>query len=131
MSISNQKIVGKVNVVVEVTDYDVENIIVSSFEGGSRYWMGLNNSTSDWREKPKNVSLSMWAAKLLLEGKNIELYELELECEENQLSLDLKKLITGVSLYINNHNLLDKDQWDADTADCIMQYALFGKLVYG
>ncbi|MCY7947957.1 hypothetical protein P8891_05660 [Bacillus atrophaeus] len=130
MGKSNKKVVGKAIVEIEITQDDVENIIVNSLEVGSSYWLGLNNSTPEWDEKPKGVPLSMWAAKLLLDGNFIQLYDIE--DNDETFKLNLEKLIAGISIYAKEHHGgVDKERWDGESADCIVQYALFGKLVYG
>ena len=53
--------------------------------------------------------------------------------------LTLEKFLRGVELYIKNGDrvtvedfkLVDYGELDAEDADCIVQYALFGKLVFG
>ncbi|MEC2335056.1 MULTISPECIES: hypothetical protein [Bacillus subtilis group] len=122
-------VVGKATVEIDITVSDIENIIVNSLEGGSSYWMGLNNSTAEWNEKPKGEPLSMWAAKLLLDGHFVHLYDIE---DGEEFSLNLEKLLAGVSIYVSKHREgVDKENWDSLSSDCIIQYALFGELVYG
>lgn len=128
MSNSDQNVVGKAHVTVGITQEDVEFAIVTSFEGGSNYWLAVNSSKPWWTDKPHDEPLSMWASQLLLEGKTI--YLCDREDSEEQWELTLKKLINGFSKYIARYGM-NRDKWDADTADSIIQYALFDKLVYG
>lgn len=125
---SKNQVVGSFS--VEVTGEQVEAIIVNAFEGGSTYWVGLDNTGSEWANKPQGKPLSMWAVKLLLEGKTVHLYDLEDDSEKWELTL--AKIIAGVQ---QNHKARPSDsdiiEGDAETADCILQYALFNELVYG
>lgn len=124
------KEIGKLVVERPITEEDVETVIVNCFEGGSTYWLGLNNSTEDWKEKPKGVPLSTWATKLLLDGKTVNLYDIE--DEEETWELTLEKLIKGFSLNATKRPKdSDLETGDSITTDSILQFALFGELVYG
>lgn len=132
------KVVATVTIQKELTEEDIENIMVTAMEGGISYWAGLNNSTEDWNDQPEDEPNSTWATKLLIEGKSVEFYDIEEseldddESESEKWSLTLEKLIKG---YEQNYKERpwdnDIDDGDATTADCIVQYALFGKLVFG
>lgn len=123
------KIVGEVK--IGITEKEIENIIVTSFEGGSSYWLGLDNSTEEWKGKPKNEPVSTWATKLILDGKNVKLFDIE-DTEEEELILTLDKILKGIELNMK-HRPFDADfeNMDAITADCIMQFSLFDEVVYG
>ncbi len=123
-------VVAKVNVPLEITQQDIADIIVTILEGGSNYWLGLDNTQPEYKDKPKDVSLSEWTASLLLDKKVIYLYDIEDKSEKWTLTLD--KLIKGIQQNANerpdNSNI---ESFDADDTDCIIQYALFDKIVYG
>lgn len=116
--------------VKEITAEEVESVIVNALEGGSTYWLGLNNSTEIWKKKPQGIPLSLWATQMLLEGETLHFYDLE--DEEEEWTLTLEQLMKGFKLNAEQRpfdsNVLDGD---ADTADCILQYGIFGELVYG
>lgn len=124
----SKKVIGEIK--IEITENDIESIIVGSFEGGSNYWLGLNNTGEDWGVKPKSEPSSIWAVKLLLEGKTVSLYDIEDESEEWELTLD--KILAGIAMNQKKrpHDCNIEDG-DAETMDCIIQYALFNQLVYG
>lgn len=132
LEFSYEKVVGKVafTTSVNITEDDVFGIIVGSVEGGSNYWMGLDKSGAEWEDRPKGEPLSTWATKLLLEGKSVKVYDIEDKTERWEITLE--KLLKGIRL--NNekrphdNNL---ENADATTYDCIVQYALFDKVVYG
>lgn len=127
------KVIGKISLdIIEMTEQDIESIIVSSFEGGSNYWMGLDNTTEGWSEKPKDEPLATWATKLILEGKSIKLYDIEETDDDTNWILTLDKILEGFKLNaIHRPFASDKNNFDAADADCIIQYALFGEVVYG
>lgn len=47
------------------------------------------------------------------------------------LELTLEKLLNGWKKYAEDHNVDDFDEYDGISADCIMQYAIFGDVIYG
>ncbi len=130
LEFSNTKVVGKILIEKPLTEYDIENIIVTGFEGGIGYWSVIDNTGLNWIDKPKGEPTSTWATQLLLDGKSIRLFDVEDEDEGWLLTLD--NLIEGYRLnYINRPHDNDLENGDATTADCIIQYALFGKVVFG
>lgn len=130
LEFSKEKVVGKAVVEMELTENDIESIMVNGLEGGINYWAGLDNTGENWDLKPKGEPLSTWATKLLLEGKEVKFYDLE---DEDELwILTLEKLVKGFSLnYIHRPKDNSIEDGDATTCDCIIQYALFNELVYG
>lgn len=131
LNFSKDKVVGEAVIKVALTESDIETIIVNGFEGGCNYWLGLDNGDrQEWTEKPSDEPNSTWATKLLLEGKTVHLFDIEDEDEKWELTLD--KLIAGFSQNANERPFdSNLENGDASTSDCIIQYALFGKIVYG
>ncbi|MCR8994599.1 hypothetical protein [Brevibacillus laterosporus] len=126
------KVVGTAIIEKPLTEKDIEDIIVTAFEGGSNYWMGLDDSSDDMKAKPKGEPWSTWSTKLILEGKPVKLYDKEGTEDDRDWVITLDKLINGYKLnFIERPHDCDLEQGDAGTADCILQYALFGKLVFG
>jgi tRNA G37 N-methylase Trm5 len=129
LEFSDKKIVGEVLITQQISESDIENIIVTCFEGGSSYWLGLT-ANEDFKDKPKDEPLATWATKLLLEGKTIHLYESVDDNEKWELTLE--KLLKGITQNAKERPWdCDLDNCDADTTDCIIQYALFNEVVYG
>ena len=127
---SRDKVVGKAQVELLLTEKNIDTIMSLALEGGIGYWAVLNNSTPDFDSKPNNRFTSEWATQLILDGKSIEFYDVE--DEEERWTLDLEKIVKGFTQNYKerpfDNNL---ENGDATTGDCIIQYALFGKLVYG
>lgn len=131
LEFDKKKVVGTVTIKKELTETDIENIIVTAFEGGSNYWMGLDNSSEDMQAKPKGEPYSTWITKLILEGKSVKLFDIEESDDDSDWVITLEKLIKGFELnYVNRPHDNDLENGDATTADCILQYALFGEIVY-
>lgn len=129
---SHKDVIGSYERKVNISSNDIETVIVNSFEGGSNYWLGLDadNKESVWGDKPNGIPYSTWATQMLLEGKTLHLYDREEESEK--FTLTLEQLIEGFRLNAENRPFdCDLDNADATTSDCILQYGIFGKIVYG
>lgn len=101
----------------------IENIIVSSLEGASSYWCGIDNTTPEWDNEPEDLPASQYATQLLLEGNAIRLFDIE--DEDEQWDLDLPKLLQGIGKAMSEGYDIEDD------VDEVLQLALFGELVYG
>ena len=122
--------VGSYVVEKKVTANEIESVIVGAFEGGSNYWLGLNTETSIWQKRPNDIPYSTWATQMLLEGETLDFYDIEEE--EETWTLTLEQLVNGFKLNaIKRPFDSDVVNGDAITSDCILQYGMFGKLVYG
>lgn len=136
LKFSKEEVVGTAKVEIDLTAYDVETIMVNGLEGGIGYWAMLNNTGKEWGEKPKSEPASTWATKILLDGGEIRFFdseEYDEDSDDNEVwTLTLEGLIKG---FAQNHKQRpwdnDLEQGDATTADCIIQYGVFGKLVFG
>ena len=129
---SRNDTVGSYEVKVDISSNDIETVIVNSFEGGSNYWLGLDteNDKSVWGRKPKGVPYSTWATQMLLEGETLHFYDVEEESEK--FTLNLEQLVNGFKINAEKRpHDCDLENGDAITSDCILQYGVFGKLVYG
>lgn len=107
-----------------VTGQQIENIIVDALEACSCYWVGLDNSTPEWKGCPKDMPLAQYAVQMLMEGKEVTLFDIE--DEEEVWTLTMEKLLQGIGVALQN-GVEDIE----DGSDEILQYALFGELVYG
>lgn len=132
LEFSKTKVVGKVVVELNLVEDDISAIIDNAFDGSIGYWAGVDNRGQLWDGKPKGEPISTWATKLILEGSGVKLYDVEGEEDDESWTLTLDKLIEGYKLnYINRPHDNDIENGDATTYDCIIQYALFGEVVFG
>lgn len=60
-----------------VTGQQIENIIVNALEACSCYWVGLDNSTPEWKGCPKDMPVAQYAVQMLMEGKGVVLFDIE------------------------------------------------------
>lgn len=124
--------VGTFTSTIEVTAIDVDDFLSAALEGGITYWCSYaRGNFKDW---PENVE---YLSQCLTRGYDIFLYDAEDICDDGSPSeyiLTLSAMIRGIEKYCDEHSVSYYDlrqDHDAEACDCIVQYALFGKLVYG
>ena len=108
-----------------ISKQDLNDLLVTAFEGGINYWVEKVELDGEWPKESKK-----YLSDMLTEGFNLKIYEAEGEI----LTLTLDDFKKGVQIYEQIHEQdLESlmDDHDADTADFIVQYALFGEIVYG
>ena len=128
-----------INIEVELNDQFFEDILITALEGGSNYWLQSIKVNHPGGPKPKGIPNSIWAAQAINLLSSVECYSDDGEKE----TLTLGSLTNAVLLWTQNHpdkveiynyngkHSIDAANIDADDADEILQYALFGTLVYG
>lgn len=116
----------------KITYDNLETIIVNGLEGGVNYWSGLDNSLPEWDNEPEDMPTSQYAFQLLIEGKSIKFYDIEESEDDSSWILTLEKLLNGIKLNCQERpEDSDIKNGDSITYDCIIQYALFNKVIYG
>jgi len=127
-----------INIDFDIHDNDIENIIITALEGGIGYWGCLLNEGKEFDEfykDTKGLTTSEFVADLILNEKSVVLYDTELDFNDaEKWELNLFKLLNGIKLYIINSKQINFpliDNLDSNMADSIIQYALFGELVFG
>jgi len=127
----SDSVVGSYTITATLAEKDVENIMVAAIEGGIGYWAILDNTGPCWRSRPKGEPISTWAAKLLCEGKFLRFFPAEGR-DKTEWVLTLEKLIEGIKINAERRpRYADMDNFDAIDVDCIIQYALFGDVIFG
>lgn len=115
---------------ITVTEEDIDNIMCSALEGGICYWCCCAEVVGEY--------LGEFASEQISRGGTLKLHDSE---EDEVYELTRDKLLEGIKLaydydcypdyeWCDGHKL-DCCQIDADVADCIVQYALFGDVIYG
>jgi hypothetical protein len=129
-----------IKVLVEVDDEFFDNIVTTMLEGGSNYWIKTIQIHHPDGEKPKGIPLSTWAASALNKGgfvmiqpqDEIKHYRLEMKDLWNGLHRWIESKPGSVPVVVENgKTTIDAGDIDANDADAILQYALFGILVFG
>mgnify|MGYP003109937011 CR=1 FL=1 len=129
----------QVNIQVKLSVEDVIDLLCTAFEGGVGYWCefvhGIGGDTS---KLPEGRSKVQYEYEWLAIGG-----DLEIGVDGEIHTLTSEKLEKGLQEWIYRNSVqvyfdgarrdtaLDLGNIDAGDADNIIQYALFGKLVYG
>ena len=113
---------GKVNLTVE----DIDDIMSGALDYIS-YWCR--------RAKVVGEYLGEYASEQIARGGTLILYDAE---SSDKWELTLEKFLNGVKLYFEQgchvqveDNAIETGDIDAGDADCIVQFALFGEVVFG
>jgi hypothetical protein len=119
-------VVGSVKINHPVTQQFVDDILVTAFEGGINYWCSsvypVGNTFPDG---------ATYTSDCLSRGRNIVVVEDD-DGESKSHILTLENLIYGIKCFAALHkNVNFFEDFDACDADCIVQYAVFGDIVYG
>lgn len=120
----------RAEIVVQITQQDIDDIMVAALEGGINYWCS--------EASPEDGEfLGEYASGQISRGGTLLLYDFE---EEAYRKLDLEKFLKGFKLWLENggdqygaveNGEVDCCEIDAGCADAIIQYALFGEVIYG
>ena len=112
-----------------VTTRDVDDIMCAALEGGITGWCRA--------AKPVGKILGEYAHEQIARGGSLMLYDAE---SSDKWELTLEKFLRGLVCAIEDgcsvtidakSGCIDTSDVDADCADIIIQYALFGELVFG
>lgn len=113
---------------VNLTQQDIDDIMVSALEGGINYWCREAEVVEEKR-------CGDWGHEQIARGGSLILHDAE---SSDKWELTLEKFLCGLGLYLGEAMSaafegedIDSSDFDADAVDCIVQYALFGKLVFG
>lgn len=123
---------------IKIQNEDIDDIMVSALEGGINYWCRKAEVKGDY--------LGKYASDQISRGGELILHDAE---ENKAYTLNKGKFIEGLKKYImaGNTGCIDREtnsvgvytgklnidtcNIDAGNADCIIQYALFGDVIYG
>lgn len=125
--IDSKKFQIHAEIVVNLTMQDIDDIMCAALEGGICYWCSTAEVIGGY--------LGEYAHEQISRGGALRLHD----CESDQVyDLTLKNFLKGMKLYFEDgchvkveDNSIDTADIDANDADCIVQFALFGEVVYG
>lgn len=133
----------------QLTVEDLDDIFTTAIESGYEgigYWATLDNTTKAWikaEEQLKTAGAELYwgtvAAKVLLNGDSIRFYDTEADEEDLQEDeiwyLDMENFLNGCKIYEKERGsllkCLEDGNFDAVEADCLIQYGVFGQIVFG
>lgn len=114
-----------------LTTEDIDDIMVAALEGGINYWAGEAEVIEEKR-------VADWGHEQIARGGVLVIHDIEDPDEKWELTLE--KFLKGFKLWIGNggdeygavqkNGRVDCGQIDAACADEIVQYALFGEIVF-
>ncbi len=117
-----------------ISKTDVDDMIVTALEGGINYWaVSALPKNEDYREAEGNTD--GYASGVLTCGGSLMIETEEAPfrgSNETKFELTLDKFKKGWEKHIEESSGdFDLENYDAGDADAIVQYALFGELVFG
>lgn len=128
----------------ELEEDFIDSLITTAFEGGINYWLHHVEIRHPDGSRPKGTPVSTWAAEALEKGGSIIFVEVgDKTVDEGKKTdpLTKEKLLAGLVKWGRYHaiplttengkTVIDICNIDASMADEILQYALFGKVVFG
>jgi len=115
---------------LKVTEEDIDDIMVSALEGGVTYWADECVVVGEYLNQLASHQISKGGAVRLHDAEDDEWYELTLEKFLNGIQ---KWYEDGMDRYdaVQDDGTLDCCEIDAEVADAIVQYSLFGEIVFG
>lgn len=114
---------------ISLTSENVEDIAIAAFCGGINYWVK--------RIKMIDAPMKTTAAEFLSDGGTLQLFDAE---SDEVYELTLEKFVNGFKKWVEDGkdeygavstDEIDCSNIDAECADEIIQYALFGEVVFG
>ena len=112
---------------VNLTQQDIDDIMATALESGITYWCCAVEVVGGY--------LGEYASDQISRGGMLKLYDSE---SNDHYWLDRNDFLRGVKLYFEEgfhvkveNNRIDVADIDANDADCIIQFALFGEVIYG
>lgn len=112
---------------VQLTEEDVDDIMCAALEGGITGWCGEAEVVGEY--------LHEWAHEQISAGGTLLIHEAE---GNGVWELTLEKFLEGFQLWLKaggcehiKDNRIDTGDLDGYEVDYIVQYALFGDVIYG
>ena len=120
----------KVEIEVTLSQQDIDDIMVGALEGGITYWCQEAEVVGNY--------LGEYASDQISRGGSLMLHDAE---SSDKWELTLEKFLNGVKLWLQNgddrYHALQKDgtldtcNIDGEMTDMIIQYSLFGEVLFG
>lgn len=116
-----------INYKVELDNECIDDIMATALEGGITYWCDDTEVVGAY--------LGEYASEQISRGGTLKLHDSE---EDETYELTLEKFLSGLAKVVGERGLdvlyegkIDPSNIDAEDADAIIQYAIFGEVVYG
>lgn len=124
---SNNKKIFKVrpNIEIELTRQDIDDIMVCALEGGINYWCSEVEVVGDYLGEFASDQISRGGSLLLHHAWSSSVWELNREKFLKGVKLCFEQ---GYSVPVTKDGHIDTFNIDADDADNIVQFAIFGDM---
>lgn len=104
----------EITVRIDIDDQYLIDIMVTAIEEGSNYW--IEEIPDNWQE-------------IFTNKKGVSIKTLD---DDGVYTVDMYDLAKGVEQYIDLEGMyVVLDDYDANDADLILQYAIFDEIIYG
>lgn len=132
-----EKLEVTISVTKEFSNEDINDLVSTALEGGITYWcrkaVPMINIEDEMYIGVRAIDQLKveFASDVISVGGSLKLYDAE---SSDIWVLNIENLLKGIKMYCEKHNVSPTtlmDDYDAWTADSIVQYALFNELVFG
>lgn len=108
---------------LEVSEQNIEDTIISAFEGGIGYWAQLVETSQG--DEP-------YYKKAMSDGHHVKIRDI---CGEGEYFINLTSIRQGLTVMADKypkhlHDIIT-ERGDAYTGDALIQCAVFGEIIYG
>jgi len=124
---SEKKYTVRAEIEVNLSQQDIDEIMVAALEGGICYWCRKAEVVGEYLGEYASDQISRGGTIILHDAESAQTWELTLE-----------KFLNGVKLYFEQgchvqveDSTIDTCDIDANDADCIVQFAVFGEVIFG
>ena len=121
---SKKRFTVRPQIEVNLTQQDIDDIMVTALEGGINYWCRKAEVLGEYLGETASDQISRGGILILHDAESAQ--------------LTLGKFLNGVKLYFEQgchvqveDNAIDTCDIDAGDADCIIQLAIFEEVVFG
>ena len=128
-----------------LTADQMDDILTTAIEGGIGYWACLLNDDPAWvkaeeelKAEGKELYWSTVAIRVMFNGDKVKFVDAEEDPDDPDLevwTMSLEDFERGCALFEKERGsikkMLDDGSFDAVEADCLIQYSVFGEIVFG
>ncbi|MFA5207376.1 MAG: hypothetical protein WC428_01850 [Candidatus Paceibacterota bacterium] len=115
---------------------DISDLIVTALEGGINYWcrkakIKLDTEGNYFNVPKEDQDKVIYASDAISYGGTLILFDAE---STDKWELNLENVQKGIQMHCEKRNIAPAglmDNYDAEDADCIVQYAVFNELTFG
>lgn len=124
----DDRVIESIDFSISIKASDINNILRLFVTYESLFILNIDKDDVVFKNKPENITPLGWATKILLAGKPVTLLDVS---NNRRYELTLDKLITGIKLNaIKRKHDCNLSNLTITMVDSIMQYAIFGNIVY-